>query len=132
MSQFPDVLKSGADSVAGVISDKLDIDPATAKGYIDKILLGDNSEAVLTDQEQQNLTAEPAQGEVLEQTQDALVDEATPALEGLLDQATAIFGGSQSIMDKAQSLVDRDGNGNPLNDITGMVGKFFGKGTQAP
>jgi hypothetical protein len=62
MSLISDALKSGASSIAGAVSDKLGIDPATAQGFIDQAMPG-----------------------------------------------------------------DQDGDGNPLNDVTGMIGKMFGK-----
>lgn len=65
--------------------------------------------------------------DVTDQEQVAITDEAASAPEGLLGQASAMFGGSQGIMDKAKGLLDQDGDGNPLNDVTASIGKFFGK-----
>ncbi len=114
MSTFTDLLKSGASSVAGAVSEKLGIDPATAQGFVDQALPGDQAEVAAADPAQQD--AAPA-------------DEAAPATEteGLLGQASAMLGGSQGMMDRAKGLLDQDGDGNPLNDITGMVGKMFSK-----
>ncbi len=43
--------------------------------------------------------------------------------EGLLSQLT----GEGGILGKVGGFLDQDGDGNPLNDVTGMVGKLFGK-----
>lgn len=120
MSIFTDLLKSGASSVAGAVSEKLGIDPATAQGFVDQALPGDQAEAA---------AADPAQQDVAPAEEAAATDATAPApeAEGLVGQASAMLGGSQGIMDKANGLLDQDGDGNPLNDITGMVGKMFGK-----
>jgi hypothetical protein len=118
MSIFTDLLKSGASSVAGAVSEKIGIDPATAQGFVDQALPGNQAEAA---------AADPAQQDVAPAEEAAATDAAAPEAEGLLDQASAMLGGSQGIMDKAKGLLDQDGDGNPLNDITGMVGKMFGK-----
>jgi hypothetical protein len=128
MSLISDVLKSGASSVAGAVSDKLGIDPATAQGFIDQAMPSDQTEAAVTDQqleqasdqEQQELTTD-------EQTQAEETAQADEAPQGLMAQATAALGGTQGLMDKAKNLLDQDGDGNPLNDVTGMIGKMFGK-----
>lgn len=120
MSTFTDILKSGASSVAGAVSEKLGIDPATAQGFVDQALPSDQTEAAADD---------PAPQDVAPGDETAPIEDAAPApeAEGLLGQASAMLGGSQGIMDKAKGLLDQDGDGNPLNDITGMVGKVFGK-----
>ncbi len=118
MSIFTDILKSGASSVAGAVSEKLGIDPATAQGFVDQALPGDQEEAAAADLAQQDVA--PAE-------EAAATDDVAPEAEGLLGQAGAMLGGSQGIMDKAKGLLDQDGDGNPLNDITGMVGKMFSK-----
>jgi hypothetical protein len=121
MSMLTDMLKSGASSVAGAVSEKLGIDPATAQGFVDQALPSDQAESPLADQEQQQTTDDAPEGAESAQAEEA------PAAEGLMAQATAALGGSQGIMDKAKGLLDQDGDGNPLNDITGMVGKMFSK-----
>jgi hypothetical protein len=129
MSMLTDMLKSGASSVAGAVSEKLGIDPATAQGFVDQALPGDQAETApadqeqlqASDQEQQQTTDEAQEGAETAQAEQA------PEADGLMAQATAALGGSQGIMDKAKGLLDQDGDGNPLNDITGMVGKMFSK-----
>jgi hypothetical protein len=58
---------------------------------------------------------------------------------GTLDQIVAAIGGEGSLMQFASmikdnpqaagvfKMLDRDGDGNPLNDIAGMAGGLFGK-----
>lgn len=109
MSGFGDLLKSGASSIAGAVSEKLGVDPSMAQSLVDKVVPGDEAAA-----EGQEVAAEAGA-------------EAPAAEEGgLIDQVSSMVGGEGSMMDKAKNLLDQDGDGNPLNDITGMVGKLFG------
>ena len=132
MSILTDVLKSGASSVAGAVPEKLGIDPATAQNFIDSTLPGDHAGAAPADQEQQG-TAPVDQAEAAPADQDQPVveagAEAAPAAEeeGMIEKVTAMLGGTQGITEKAKHLLDRDGDGNPLNDVTNMIGKFFAK-----
>jgi hypothetical protein len=43
-----------------------------------------------------------------------------------LQEIVGQIGGEGSLANFA-SMIDRDGDGNPLNDITGMIGGLFGK-----
>ena len=43
-----------------------------------------------------------------------------------LQEIVGHIGGEGSLASFA-SMIDRDGDGNPLNDITGMIGGLFGK-----
>ncbi len=43
-----------------------------------------------------------------------------------LQEIIGQIGGEGSLASFA-SMIDRDGDGNPLNDITGMIGGLFGK-----
>lgn len=45
---------------------------------------------------------------------------------GALSQIVQHIGGEGSLM-KFAGMLDLDGDGNPLDDIAGMAGKFFGK-----
>jgi hypothetical protein len=130
MSMLTDMLKSGASSVAGAVSEKIGIDPAKAQGYLDQTLPSDQAEAVPVDQEQLQATDAEQQEDApsdQEMAEAAPTDQETEAPQGLMAQATAALGGSQGFMDKAKGLLDQDGDGNPLNDITGIVGKMFFK-----
>jgi ABC-type xylose transport system substrate-binding protein len=98
MSAFTDILKSGAASISGAVSEKLGIEPAQTQGLIDNMLPADQTEPVATDALQDDASA-PA--------------EAAPQAEGL--------------MGKVSGMLDQDGDGNPLNDIANMAGKFFNK-----
>jgi hypothetical protein len=60
----------------------------------------------------------------------AEAEKAAPAEDGdgsesLLDKVTGLL--PEGAMGKAASLLDRDGDGNPLNDIAGIAGKFLGR-----
>jgi phage-related protein len=35
--------------------------------------------------------------------------------------------GGEGALGKISSMIDRDGDGNPLNDLSGIVGSLFGK-----
>lgn len=45
---------------------------------------------------------------------------------GILSQIVEQVGGEGSL-GRFTQMLDSDGDGNPLNDIAGMAGKFFGK-----
>ncbi|MCB2064171.1 MAG: hypothetical protein KDE25_12120, partial [Novosphingobium sp.] len=45
---------------------------------------------------------------------------------GVLNQVRDAIGGEGSLASFA-SMLDRDGDGNPLNDIAGLAGGLFGK-----
>ncbi len=44
-----------------------------------------------------------------------------------LDSLTEMVNGDEGIMGKLGGMLDRDGDGNPLNDIADMAKGFFGK-----
>jgi hypothetical protein len=50
-------------------------------------------------------------------------DEAQPAADAGQPETAEASGG---IMGTVSSLLDQDGDGNPVNDIVGMAGKLFG------
>ncbi len=43
-----------------------------------------------------------------------------------LDSLQSMLGGEDGIMGKVTGFLDRDGDGNPLNDLTGMAKGLFG------
>ncbi|APG62822.1 hypothetical protein LPB140_08500 [Sphingorhabdus lutea] len=43
------------------------------------------------------------------------------------DKIQEMLGGEDSLLSKAAGFLDRDGDGNPLNDITDMASGLFGK-----
>jgi hypothetical protein len=51
--------------------------------------------------------------------------EAQAGVEGLLGKVAGML--PEGALDKASSLLDRDGDGNPINDIAGLAGKFLGR-----
>ncbi len=44
-----------------------------------------------------------------------------------LDNLTEMVNGEEGLMGKLGGMLDRDGDGNPLNDITDMAKGFFSK-----
>lgn len=44
-----------------------------------------------------------------------------------LDSLTEMVNGDEGLMGKLGGMLDRDGDGNPLNDIADMAKGFFGK-----
>jgi hypothetical protein len=109
MSGLTDLFKSGANGIAGAVSEKLGVDASQVQSMIDKVIPGDDG-------------AEPTA-----EAQEAGADAAPEAEEGgLLGSVSSMLGGG-SLVDKAKQMLDQDGDGNPLNDIAGMASKFLGK-----
>ncbi len=106
MSMFDGILKNLAGSPDDVtnLAAKVGIDPALAEKAI--AALG---------------KAHQAQGDTVE-----LASAQTGLDTGVLNQIVQHIGGEGSLMEFARML-DADGDGNPLNDIAGLAGKFFGK-----
>lgn len=44
-----------------------------------------------------------------------------------VDKIKEMLGGEDSWLGKATGFLDKDGDGNPLNDLAGMAKGFFGK-----
>jgi ATP phosphoribosyltransferase regulatory subunit HisZ len=47
--------------------------------------------------------------------------------EGSLTQFNELLKSDEGLMDKVTGFLDRDGDGNPLNDLAGMAKGLFGK-----
>jgi ATP phosphoribosyltransferase regulatory subunit HisZ len=47
--------------------------------------------------------------------------------EGALGKVSQMLNDDQSLLGKVSGFLDRDGDGNPLNDITGMAKGLFSK-----
>ena len=119
MSLFDSILKStgGAPDDVVNLADKLGIDPAMAEKAI----------AALSQ-------AHPKQGDTVE------LASAKPGIDtGMLARIVQQIGGEGSLSEYARQLqehpqassvlrmLDMDGDGDVVDDITGMAGKFFGK-----
>ena len=78
--------------------------------------------------EEQVQTAMAALGQAHAEPGDTVVSAAAATglsadtLRGLLGQI-----GGEGALDKISGMIDRDGDGNPVNDIMGMAGKLFGR-----
>jgi hypothetical protein len=56
----------------------------------------------------------------------ALASQSTGLPTDKLQEIVGHIGG-EGALGRFASMIDRDGDGNPLNDITGLVGGLFGK-----
>lgn len=66
-------------------------------------------------------TAHPEPGDTV-----ASAAAATGLSPDILNQLVSRIGGEGTLAQVSQ-LIDRDGDGNPINDITGLAGKLFGR-----
>lgn len=105
MSIFDEVLKSVTGSPDDVtnLARSLGIDPKLAETAISALA-----------------KAHPMQGDTVE-----LAAAKTGMDTAVLGQIVSAIGGEGSLGNFA-SMLDADGDGNPLNDIAGMAGKLFG------
>lgn len=106
MSMFDGILKSIAGSPDDVtnLASTLGIDPKMAETAISALV-----------------KAHPMQGDTVE-----LAAANTGMDTAVLGQIVSAIGGEGSLGNFA-NMLDLDGDGNPLDDIAGMAGKFFGK-----
>lgn len=104
-----DTLKSGAESLVGAAAQKIGIDPAQAEAILAKAMPGDATPAT---------EAAPA-ALAANDTTHAPADATAAAREAVATSApTSLFG-------KVNAMLDHDGDGNALNDITNMASKLF-------
>ena len=106
MSMFDGILKNitgSPDDVAN-LANKLGIDPAMAETAISALA-----------------KAHPMQGDTVE-----LAAARTGMDAGVLGQIVSAIGGEGSLGNFA-SMLDLNGDGNPMDDIAGLAGKLFGK-----
>ncbi len=80
----------------------------------------------LTPEQAQAAVAALGQSHAEEGDTVALASEKTGLPTDKLQEIVGQIGGEGSLATFA-SMLDRDGDGNPLNDITGMLGGLFGK-----
>ena len=106
MSLLDGILKNigGAPDDVANLANKVGIDPAMAEKAI--AALGQTHQM---------------EGDTVE-----LASEKTGLDAGVLNQIVEQIGGEGSLSSFA-SMLDRDGDGNPLNDIANMASGFFGK-----
>ncbi|MDY7099040.1 MAG: hypothetical protein SXU28_12950 [Pseudomonadota bacterium] len=106
MSLLDGILKNigGAPDDVANLASKVGIDPAMAEKAI--AALGQTHQM---------------EGDTVE-----LASEKTGLDAGVLNQIVEQIGGEGSLSSFA-SMLDRDGDGNPLNDIANMASGFFGK-----
>ncbi len=109
---FIDTLKSGAEGLVGVAAQKMGIDPAQAEAMLAKVLPADAAP----------VTAAAPLADAANETQQAPAGTAEIAAA----QAAAPVAGT-SLLGKVNALLDQDGDGNALNDITNMASKLFNR-----
>jgi hypothetical protein len=77
----------------------------------------------MTENEQPGI--EPNPGEPT--SAEGIGEQAIDALkEGVLGKVAGML--PEGALDKAAEMLDRDGDGNPLNDLQGLMGRFGGNG----
>lgn len=78
--------------------------------------------------EEQVKTAMAALGQAHPEAGDTVSDAAATtglSMDKLQDLVSQI--GGENALGKISSMIDRDGDGNPLNDLTSIAGSLFGK-----
>lgn len=101
------------DGLLGKISENVDIENLATK-------------VGLTPEQVQGAVAALGQAHVEPGDTVATAAASTGLSSGVLQQIVGHIGGEGSLANFA-SMIDRDGDGNPLNDLTGMLGGLFGK-----
>lgn len=77
----------------------------------------------MIENEQPNPEASPTEAGAGE----GIGEQAIDALkEGVLGKVAGML--PEGALDKAAEMLDRDGDGNPINDLKGLVGKLGGNG----
>lgn len=76
------------------------------------------------DESSDQATSEAA-GEPVGDAAEAPSDASAEAGEGILGKLGGML--PQGALGKATELLDRDGDGNPLNDLSGLAGKFLNR-----
>ncbi|WP_438731200.1 hypothetical protein ACR9YC_05995 [Parasphingorhabdus sp. DH2-15] len=120
MSMLDGVLKNlpvGADSI-GEIAEKLGMDPSMVEKGVAALgqSHGEDGDTMAAASEKTGLDSGALSG-IMDQL----------GGEGGLGQISEMLGSDEGIMGKISGFLDQDGDGNPLNDVMGMAGKFFGK-----
>lgn len=115
MSIFDGIL-GNLDDIAGKLGIPADKVQALAQGLQDKVASGGDYLAALTETAKEH-------GVSLESIQGVLGN----AGEGLQNLAGNASEGAKGMFDKVTGALDKDGDGNPLNDLGGIVKGLFGK-----
>lgn len=76
----------------------------------------------------ENEDVQPQEGAIPEEAATETPAAEAPAAEagdGWLGKIESIL--PDGALDKAKQMLDQDGDGNPINDLTGLAGRFFNK-----
>ncbi|WP_310474141.1 hypothetical protein [Sandarakinorhabdus sp.] len=123
----------GQIDIAG-LAGKAGLDPGMVKGALDQLLPqiadpGVNNAAAVADVANKSGLDAGALGSLLPQLVQAAQQAAQGAggAGGVLEQVMAGLGGNAGgaggMLGQVAGMLDRDGDGNPINDIMGMLGK---------
>ncbi len=126
MGMFDGIL-GNLDDIAGKLGIPADKVSALAQGLQDKVASGGDYLAALTETAKEHgVSLESIQG-VLGSAGEGIQNLAGNAGEGIQNLAGNAAEGAQGILGKITGALDKDGDGNPLNDLGGMVKGLFGK-----
>lgn len=133
MGMLDDLLaQAGGNVNVAELAGKLGLDPGLAQGALGQLLPqiadpGVNNAAAIADVAGKTGLDAGALSAMLPQLLQAVQGASGQADGGVLGQLMAGLGGSQTggggMLGQVAGMLDRDGDGNPLNDIMGMLGK---------
>lgn len=115
MSILGDLAKSVEGSVLNGVSQKFGLDPAMAQGFLDKLQGQENGL-------EQAGAEEPPQAEA---AQDGVVDGAADVTSDETNSAPPAESGANGLLASAVSMLDKDGDGNLINEAQSMVSGLF-------
>ncbi len=92
---------------------------SNVEGFAEKLGLPTDKAGALMSSLQEKLSGD---GDKMQALQDLAAEHGVS-----VDKIKEILGGEDSLLGKATGFLDKDGDGNPLNDLAGMVKGFFGK-----
>lgn len=137
MAIFDGIL-GNLDEIAGKLGLPADKVQALTQGLQDKVANGGDYLAALTETAKEHgVSLESIQGlfgnagegiqNALGNAGEGIQNLAGNASEGIQNLAGNASEGAKGLFDKVTGALDKDGDGNPLNDLGGMVKGLFGK-----
>lgn len=92
---------------------------SNVEGLAEKLGLPTDKAGALMTSLQEKLSGD---GDKMQALQDLAAEHGVP-----VEKIKEMLGGEDSLLGKATGFLDKDGDGNPLNDLAGMAKGFFGK-----
>jgi hypothetical protein len=92
---------------------------SNVEGFAEKLGLPTDKAGALMSSLQEKLSGD---GDKMQALQDLAAEHGVS-----VDKIKEMLGGEDSLLGKATGFLDKDGDGNPLNDLAGMAKGFFGK-----